>query len=471
MAGVIVVPDYQVGDKAAADLLTPIQLIVVDQDRTETLRHQEAQRVPAIYRHYTNAAAEAESKMLSAYGTVRSAFFQRIQQTYKRVTLDAETVDQPRFGELVRNVQRQHKAFPLTTNLAVAWALGEDDPALLDKMVVNLRDALKQHVRPDTTPNVARIGPQQVRLVPIDGPNTPLTLDVVAAQSTGFYKSNFVALSRARKDLQARFTEEEEWAGRFVSSFVKENCVCDQALTMQSRAARTDPLLLADTYQPGHVIAKAGDLIDVRTKLALDQLRVLLQAEADKARAEADKLQAEVVAMDLQRAALQARAETGRTERRYFALLISVIGAAGIGMCGLWIVARNRTRASLLPVLSGSQSSALSSAEMAVVRTRVLPELMLWLKQQFVQRLLRRGMHLAETQRLAALQVAELERRLEEVQGPLQDRLKVYEQRIIELERELEKRTVENRELLQATIKMARARLEARRGQDKLAWN
>ena len=78
---------------------------------------------------------------------------------------------------------------------------------------------------------------------------------------------------------------------------------------------------------------------------------------------------------------------------------------------------------------------------------------------------------LAETQRLAALQVAELERKLQEVKGPIQERLKAYEQRIIELERDLEAKGAENRELLKATIRLARERLEAHRAHDGVSWN
>ena len=94
-----------------------------------------------------------------------------------------------------------------------------------------------------------------------------------------------------------------------------------------------------------------------------------------------------------------------------------------------------------------------------------------WLKQHFAQRLITSNAAIVETQRLAALQVAELERRLDEMNGPLQNRLQAYEQRITELEQQLTAQGAENRELLKATIKMARERLEAQRSQSALAVN
>src|SRR5688500_11314009 len=41
-AGVFSVPEFQVGDKPASNIVTPVHLVVVDQERTETLREREA---------------------------------------------------------------------------------------------------------------------------------------------------------------------------------------------------------------------------------------------------------------------------------------------------------------------------------------------------------------------------------------------------------------------------------------------
>jgi len=145
-----------------------------------------------------------------------------------------------------------------------------------------------------------------------------------------------------------------------------------------------------------------------------------------------------------------------------------------IGMVGLLIVRGRRPRTMALATV-GSANAQLPSPEAALaapaVRASVVAEMTRWLKHHFAQRLITSNAAIAETQRLAALQVAELERRLEEMNGPLQNRLQAYEQRITELEQQLVAQGAENRELLKATIKMARERLEAQRSQSALAVN
>ena len=79
--------------------------------------------------------------------------------------------------------------------------------------------------------------------------------------------------------------------------------------------------------------------------------------------------------------------------------------------------------------------------------------------------------HLLETQQKAEQELAELEQRLASVQAPLDERLKAYEERIAELEKDLNAKGKENRELIEATIAMAKKKLKVERSKDRVAWN
>src|SRR5205085_8208578 len=97
----------------------------------------------------------------------------------------------------------------------------------------------------------------------------------------------------------------------------------------------------------------------------------------------------------------------------------------------------------------------------AVIRAGLLPHLAHWLKEKLVRGLLTQRSELLSTQENAELELAELESRLAKLHAPMEERLNFYRQRIGELERELAAKGHENRELLQAKIKLTRARLEA----------
>ena len=106
-----------------------------------------------------------------------------------------------------------------------------------------------------------------------------------------------------------------------------------------------------------------------------------------------------------------------------------------------------------------------------VLRTALIPHLARWIMNQTIGRLLWQRRHLIETQQRAEQALLELEQRLVSVQAPAEDRLKAYEERIAELEKDLTAKGEENRELIKATIEMARKRMEAERSKERMVWN
>jgi hypothetical protein len=95
------------------------------------------------------------------------------------------------------------------------------------------------------------------------------------------------------------------------------------------------------------------------------------------------------------------------------------------------------------------------------VKERALVELTEFAKQSLVQGLYSQRAALLETQQQAQRELAELEARLMALKLP--DRILAYEKRIIELERELESRTGELRELTNATLALLRRKVDEER--------
>jgi hypothetical protein len=99
----------------------------------------------------------------------------------------------------------------------------------------------------------------------------------------------------------------------------------------------------------------------------------------------------------------------------------------------------------------------------AALRAGVLSQFGIWLKHQFTQRLLTERTQMLDAQKSAADELAELERRLDELHAPLQERLRAYEKRVVELELSLAAKGQENRQLLEAKIQLTRKQIEAER--------
>ena len=95
----------------------------------------------------------------------------------------------------------------------------------------------------------------------------------------------------------------------------------------------------------------------------------------------------------------------------------------------------------------------------AVVRAGLTPHLARMMKDQLVWTLMAQRSRMASTQDAGAVMVAELEQRLEQIQSEFESRVETYEKRIAALQRELETKSQLNRELLGATIDMAKKAL------------
>jgi endonuclease/exonuclease/phosphatase family metal-dependent hydrolase len=96
---------------------------------------------------------------------------------------------------------------------------------------------------------------------------------------------------------------------------------------------------------------------------------------------------------------------------------------------------------------AAADASPGNAPRQSLVRLGLLPHLARLLANRLVQGLLSERSQLLTDQRAASAQIAEMERRLARLQDQLQQRLGAYEARIAELQREIEAKETENRQL------------------------
>ena len=94
-----------------------------------------------------------------------------------------------------------------------------------------------------------------------------------------------------------------------------------------------------------------------------------------------------------------------------------------------------------------------------------------YVKHKSIDELAAQRRELLSVQQAATAELTELARRLESVQTPLLERLRAYEQRISELEKELGEQSKENRELLKLKIDLIREQIETERSTNRLKFN
>lgn len=112
-------------------------------------------------------------------------------------------------------------------------------------------------------------------------------------------------------------------------------------------------------------------------------------------------------------------------------------------------------------------AEAMAGRQGQILREKLMPELADFAKQSLVQGLYAQRNALIETQQVAQQALVELESRLAALQLSLPERIRAYEQRIGELEKEVETQGAEVRELTRATLALVRKKLEDERERER----
>ena len=455
---------FRSGDIAATNIVAPFRVTIANPRGDAARLQQELQRVQPFYRFYAGTAGEADKAFREAFAASRAAFLDAVERDYGQRFLVSSDFDTPRFDRLVARSAGRVGGLPVSTSLARVWASGDSGKRYEDVLAAQLREAMTRVIRSDSLPEQARPGGTEVRLIPASARYVARDIAAALEDARPFVWTNIVTLSRARLDLEKSAGAGDESIGRFLSGFVRGNCQFDAELTRQAREKITAELWTAEQFEPGQIIVRAGQRIDDRLKLALDEISARTETERRLADSVEARRRSEADAIRLQEE-LARTATLADEERRTTRWLIAG-GAGAFIVVAAVLIRRARRR----PVRSmGLQRTAFSPGPpMAATGDRALPpglmpHLARWLSLGIFQRLLAQRSSMIDHQRQAELEMARFEERLMRLHAPLHDRLRAYEQRITELERQLESKAEENQELIRAVIVSTRRKLEAER--------
>src|SRR5665213_2800505 len=124
-------PDYKLGDIATEDVITPVQLQVVNPDETEALKAKVAQQVPSIVRHTEPAAAEAEADLRASIATARTNFMAALTNALNGRVPVAADLDSAAYINTIRQVGGESAKFLPLSRLAPLWMRGTSDEPLV----------------------------------------------------------------------------------------------------------------------------------------------------------------------------------------------------------------------------------------------------------------------------------------------------------------------------------------------------
>jgi membrane-associated HD superfamily phosphohydrolase len=458
---------YRAGDVAEESIITPVALDVVDAEATAARKAAEALKLPAIFRSYPSPTNGIIEDFTSAFASVRSLFSAALQEKFGDFTNADEIVSAPDFTKFLNVFNRQKIPFPISAELAGIWTRGDDDSVIHARLLNALLAMTRRPIRPDDLPAGFALG-ETLRLAPVNGPRVSLTL-AEAERGKLVTVTSVTTVSRLRDLFRKPFSPPEQAMARGLAKLLRTNCEIDPVLTRQARDRDTQQLVVMNHYNAGQSIVVAGEIIDAKTadvlaqlneKLMPSQLTTQLAAQREQLRAQLERAAAQKI-LD------QANPpRTTSASNRDLWLLAALAGGILVAV-GAWILVRRRRPVQLLPM----RMEKLPLPTQDFLPADLSPQLTQILKDAVVQGLAAQRNELLHAQQAAATEINALVHRLDELKAPMQDRLRSYQDRIGELEKDLAERNEENRELLKVKIEMTRRQLEAERDRNRVGFN
>ena len=464
---------YHVGEAADRDIVTPVALDVVDAAATAELRAAKARQHPAVFRSFPGATNLMRRDFLAAFDRGHALFLAELTNEFPVLPVDETKIASSDFDRLVTAFGVENKDFPISDELAAEWARGKDGLVIETKILAVLGWAAGRLVQPDTLPEGMTVG-DLVRLVPVTEPDQKLGYEDVQAGPL-VATTNLVSLTNVRTLFRREFSGSQQLFGRALAAFIRPNCLPDAPFTELTRGTSVYQVVVSDHLDAGETIVRKGDVIDVKAKAALVALDNVLKAGTSNAPAPAvppvsppapaarpttspaavlphGDSGVTVAKMSLaltnKPAAAAAAAPAGFLQLAPITILVGLLVSAALAGIRKFLQRRKQAAAKALAVVSPTGTLPVD------VKGDLAPQVAQVVREAVQQELAAQRRELLVTQQAAAEEISALVRRLDQVQMPLQERVKTYEDRIRALETELAQRTEENRELLKLKIEL-----------------
>lgn len=446
--------DYQLGDVAREDVIAPVAFRVVNPEATAALRQRVAQEVLFVLRHTPQSGAEAEREIRTRVDTARTRFRELMTAALGgRTPRAADAGTMPYARVLGRLAREEGRGLPLEA-LAPRWLAEEPDAPLLAEWLRPLREVMAQPILASRVDDGLPSG-QPVRLVPVTSLDQAPGAADLERPGPPVPAASLLSLTRARRLIESHFPSDQNDIGRFIASYVRLNAAPDKEATESLRARRMEGVTANDSFEAGQVVVRRGQRIDRAALTALAAMREksvigTLQTKLAAEQSVAGRITQQTIwiAGGLAGVGVILAVILWRLRGRPSAALVPLDGAAlaGGGADGVW-----RDRALIAEGKAERAQQAIRSGVMG------------WMRERIFQNLFRQRERLLTAQEKAEQEMRELEQRLGQLHAPLQDRIRAYERRIEELERELADKGEENRQLIGARIDVARQQLRMER--------
>lgn len=269
---------YKVGERAR-DTIYANEVIRVSlpEESTENL---EAIRktVAPIYGYQTDKVAQQSKALIDSWKTTRQEFLGSLENVFgKRTFRNDETTALP-FKELIAVFQARNQGFPMSDTLARRWARGDFAEEVIEGLVTEFEAFMTSYfIVSDEHLGSTTFTLPEVDLITV---STHLPKNITSLRRATFVKlahRQFISQSKAQEAFLQSDTLQRGIVKRYVIQYITANTIFLESLSVERwrnvQGDKNDEV----TFEEGNVIVNKGEVITSTIKEALDIMVINLR--------------------------------------------------------------------------------------------------------------------------------------------------------------------------------------------------
>ncbi len=425
-SGAIAVPEYPLGAIADEDVVVPSGMNPIDRSLGLGLGEEVLPEQLWVYRRNLGVTARVVEELQSEFVQTQDKFRKVLIDAFGQLPVNRRDVNSVRFRSLQATFQNGNDGFPVSYQLAVAWAYELDDSHFFLPVSLSVFECFvgravlpTDELLPDYIDKVLVL-PMRVEIEA-----GPIERQLEEGVLIGGTSVDVISVIRDR--VYRALAGESLLLADYVSRRVRPNAMIDEALTARLREERAAVDSLAVRLTEGALIVPRGDTITEAHLELLAALKSALQPVAEDSRGDR---------------------ELGRTFFEQYGVW-ALGGSLAVLIALGWYLITHGQRRSRLPVLVRDPLRAGPGDPEGKAEDSVIVQA---LRDKTVQALYSQHLEFQRHEQSAAELLRELEAVIANLEPQAQDRIHQYETRIRELEQQLANKEEENRELIRVQI-------------------
>ncbi|MCZ6674735.1 MAG: hypothetical protein O7C75_17540, partial [Verrucomicrobia bacterium] len=493
---------YKVGERARDTIYANETIRLSDPEKHPDVFTEVRNTIPALYGYRKSASSIAGRYLTNNWNSTRETFISSLNQVFGKRTFRPVEANSAPFGSFIDSFQARNKEYPLSDALARRWATGEAAADELNELI-DLLDAFMTayFIRLDEEPSNAITNLEKVDLITI-GQFEPASISDVGNQPMAqIARRQFLPLSQAQEIFPKQSGHPNLALKQYLAQFIQANTQFLENLSIERWVAAQEELKNEVVFQRGDVVVKKGAEITPAIKEALDLMIITLRYSRLKDSVKIE-LAKEKPALNTKEAIISDKAKTEESttapltkpvikeseKQRPEGKLPPLLRPTTVAQSDISMQANTSLDDTLPPVparpdsdgtfVSASINNGLSVMDTlyrwliglaiilvvgllvflhfrsgppvyiksdetpAVIEDHRQTSMIKALTSNLTQTLFRQRQTLLKSKESATVQVAAMENRLAKLQPEIFDKLKAYEEKIKDLEKQLEHRGV-----------------------------